>query len=143
EDIAKACQRVGCTRHGFCSRIEVQTWPLPEQSPKTISIGTWMPPFQEKIRIELGNRTKGNKAGMLLHPALSGLDSGRHVRVGQGARPISSRVIHRTISGKDVDSCSSLTQTAPVWTTPWGDIPQPSDECASRAVLPYTAPSRT
>ena len=35
------------------------------------------------------------------------------------------------------------TQRVPVWTRRWGEIPQPSDEYALRAVLPYTAPSHT
>lgn len=35
------------------------------------------------------------------------------------------------------------TQRVPVWTRRWGDIPQPSDECAWRAVLPYMEPSHT
>src|SRR5436190_22302971 len=34
-------------------------------------------------------------------------------------------------------------QTVSVWTRQWGGIPQPSDECAWRAGLPYTAPSHT
>src|SRR5207302_6530946 len=35
------------------------------------------------------------------------------------------------------------TQRVPVGTRRWGGIPQPSDEYASHAVLPYTAPSHT
>ncbi len=35
------------------------------------------------------------------------------------------------------------TQRVPVWTRRWGEILQPSDEYALRAVRPYTAPSHT
>src|SRR6267143_131426 len=35
------------------------------------------------------------------------------------------------------------TQRVPVWIKWWGEILQPSDEYALRAVLPYTAPSHT
>src|SRR2546427_5437628 len=34
-------------------------------------------------------------------------------------------------------------QKVPVWTRRWGEIPQPSDEYALRAVRPYTVPSHT
>src|SRR5437879_1708573 len=35
------------------------------------------------------------------------------------------------------------TQRVPVWIRRWGEILQPSDEYALRAVLPYTAPLHT
>ena len=37
----------------------------------------------------------------------------------------------------------STRQRVPVWTRRWGEIRQPSDGYALRAVLPYTAPSHT
>src|SRR5262245_2641470 len=39
--------------------------------------------------------------------------------------------------------CLVPTQRVRVWIRRWGDILQPSDEYALRAVLPYTAPSHT